>query len=185
MTHPIDRIEWRLASSLVANDYNPNSVARAELVLLEHNLVVLGWVQPILVTPDWTIIDGFHRWRLAQESPRLLKRDKGMVPVVVVDVGKDEAMALTIRMNRAKGEHAARPMHDIVRALMDEHGWTAEDVARELGASPSEVALLYKAGVFDHRDIASWTYSKAWYPDETGTDHFGRARQRREDVAGV
>jgi ParB-like nuclease family protein len=101
---PVDNIEWRLASSLNANDYNPNVVFSPELRLLELSLVRTGWVQPILITrADATIIDGFHRVRLAQDSKPLMAKYQGMVPCAVLAIERADAMMLTIRMNRAKG----------------------------------------------------------------------------------
>jgi ParB-like chromosome segregation protein Spo0J len=71
---PISRIEWRDASSLNANEYNPNIVFTPELRLLERSILKTGWVQPVLITQDGTIIDGFHRHRLAQDSAKCLAR---------------------------------------------------------------------------------------------------------------
>ena len=55
---PINNIEWRKASDLNANDYNPNMVFDQELKLLERSILSTGWVQPILVDADDNIIDG-------------------------------------------------------------------------------------------------------------------------------
>jgi hypothetical protein len=78
---PISNIEWRDASTLNANDYNPNVVFTPELRLLERSLLLTGWVQPVLVQrAELTIIDGFHRSRLAQDSERLRERYAGKVP---------------------------------------------------------------------------------------------------------
>lgn len=71
MKHPIDSIEWIDAELLTANDYNPNVVLRHEFRLLEHSLLKNGWIQPILVTQDNVIIDGFHRVTLAKTSKKV------------------------------------------------------------------------------------------------------------------
>src|SRR4051794_25523211 len=114
---PISRIEWRDAATLRANEYNPNVVFTPELRLLERSLLLTGWVQPILILEDGTIIDGFHRSRLSAESPALKARYDGKVPCAVLDVPRSQAMILTIRMNRAKGTHVAVRMSEIVREL--------------------------------------------------------------------
>ena len=61
MLDPINNIQWILASDLNGNDYNPNVVFTPELKLLERSLLKTGWVQPILISKDKIIIDGFHR----------------------------------------------------------------------------------------------------------------------------
>lgn len=87
-----------------------------------------------------------------------------MVPCVMFDVPRDEAMILTVRMNRAKGSHVAVRMSDMVKELIDDHKWDAGDLAVELGATRKEIDLLYQDGVFKFRNIKNYKYSKAWYP---------------------
>lgn len=163
---PISRIEWRLASSLNANQWNPNVVFGPELKLLERSIVLTGWVQPILIIEDGTIIDGFHRHRLAQESKTLLERYQGKVPCAVLKVDRPTAMVLTIRMNRAKGTHVAARMSEIVRELVDVHMYDPQEIAAEIGATKDEVELLMQDGVFKAKNIDGWKYSPAWYPAE-------------------
>jgi ParB-like chromosome segregation protein Spo0J len=172
---PIANIEWREASSLNANDYNPNVVFTPELRLLERSILLAGWVQPILITKDGTIIDGFHRARLAQDSPALRKRYDGKVPCAVIDVPRDKAMILTIRMNRAKGSHVAVRMSEIVRELIDVHHCDPQEVAIEIGATKDEIDLLHQDGVFKMKNIEAWRYSKSWYPKEVPAKGNGKA----------
>ena len=166
MNDPINSIEWRDAAGLNANDYNPNVVFTPELRLLERSLLLTGWVQPILITKDGTIIDGFHRSRLAQDSAAMVKRYAGKVPCAVLDIARDQAMIFTIRMNRAKGSHVAVRMSEIVRELIDVHHCDPQEVAIEIGATKDEVELLYQEGVFKMKNIADYKYSQAWYPAE-------------------
>lgn len=170
MQHPVEGIQWRHHSELKANDYNPNMVLNAELNLLEHNLIQYGWIQPILTTPSGYIIDGFHRWRLAQESKALLARDEGMVPCCVMPIDEGAARILTIRMNRAKGTHVAIRMSAIVHDLIDVYGLTADFIAAELGATRAEIDLLYQENVFTAKKISQYRYSKAWVPVEVKSE---------------
>jgi hypothetical protein len=163
---PINRIAWLPAEALRPNWYNPNVVFGPELRLLELSILRTGWVQPVLATRDGMIIDGYHRWRLAQESPRLLERYGGRLPVALLDLDEAEAMLLTVRMNRAKGSHVAVKMSELVKTLIDRHGLDRQQIAHEIGATLDEVDLLYQDGVFKARKIAEWQYSKAWYPKE-------------------
>ena len=63
MNEPIDNIQWVESSKLKPNNWNPNRVLKAEFDLLVYNIQTLGWVQPIIINTNYTIIDGFHRWR--------------------------------------------------------------------------------------------------------------------------
>jgi ParB-like chromosome segregation protein Spo0J len=164
---PISRIEWRDAVSLSANEYNPNVVFTPELKLLEKSILKTGWVQPILITQDGTIIDGFHRHRLAQDSVKLRDKYKGQVPCAVMDITPVEAMIVTIRMNRAKGSHVAVRMSEIVRKLVDQMGVLPEELAQDIGATKAEIDLLYQEGVFKMKNIKDYKYSKAWIPQDT------------------
>lgn len=161
---PLSNVEWRDASELRGNTWNPNRVNRAELVLLERSLLVTGWIQPILALPDGTVIDGFHRWRLALDSKPVKKRWAGKVPVVTLNLTLPEAMLMTIRINRAKGNHQAAEMSRIVRSLLADHGYTVDMIGQEIGADRHETELLAQEGVFAQRDIKHHAYSRAWYP---------------------
>lgn len=165
-TDPINHIVWLEAASLKANSWNPNYVATPELKLLELSIMAQGWIQPILVTADGIVIDGFHRWRLSLESKTLLERYAGLVPCAVLSIPEDEAIALTVRINRAKGTHAAVRMSDLVKRLLDEFSWSRERVGKEIGANVDEVDLLHQDGVFKAKKIEGYRYSKAWIPKE-------------------
>ena len=161
---PVDTIRWVPADTLDPNTWNPNRVHAAELRLLERSLLSTGWLQPLLVNPDRLIIDGFHRWRLSQDSEAVRRRWKGRVPVAVLNVDKPTAMLMTIRINRAKGTHVAVEMSAIVRELIEEHGMDRALIAAEIGGTKDEVDLLAQEGVFTAKNIKKWAYSQAWYP---------------------
>lgn len=166
MKSPIDNIVWMDTSELHANDWNPNRVHKAELRLLELSLLKTGWIQPVLINKNNMVIDGFHRWRLSQDSKKVREAFGGKVPVAILPVEDDEAMAITVRINRAKGTHVAVEMHKLVLALLTQYGWSREQVAKEIGATLDEVDVLAKEGVFAVKNIAKWAYSQAWYPIE-------------------
>ena len=161
---PLDTIHWVAATSLRANNWNPNVVMQAEFTLLERSILETGWMQPLLASRECILIDGYHRWRMSQDSSRLQARYGGQVPVVLLDVTEAAAMLMTVRINRAKGTHGGLRMSELVRTLIDTHGLKPLDIQRGIGASKDEVDLLYKGGVFKARDIANHTYSKSWAP---------------------
>lgn len=84
LSAPLSTLQWVNRDSLKPNDYNPNKVSRENLKLLIQSILTNGWTLPIVVRPDMTIIDGFHRWTVAGMEPLRSKLD-GKVPVVVVE----------------------------------------------------------------------------------------------------
>lgn len=161
---PLMRIEWLPAEMLQANGYNPNVVLRQELELLEFSILKTGWIQPILVSRDYIIIDGFHRWSLSLRSDRLREKYHGSVPCCVLDLDLSEAMLMTVRINRAKGSHVAVKMHELVRQLVDDLKIDPQRIAQGIGAHKGEVDLLYQDGVFAAKKTAEHQWSRAWKP---------------------
>lgn len=164
MEHPVERVEWWPVSELTANDYNPNYVMHPEMKLLKFSILRQGWIQPILVTREGVIIDGFHRATLAREDAQVRALTDGKVPVCVLDMSEPERMLLTIRINRAKGQHAAFRVGDVVKRLMDDYGYTPEQIGEGIGAGKAEVELLLMRDVFTALKVAEHKYSQAWVP---------------------
>jgi hypothetical protein len=185
--HPIDRVEWVHVDDLRPNGWNPNRVMDLELALLERSIASLGWAFPVIVSRSGIIIDGFHRWSVARKSPALRQRDHGMIPVVRLDVDDAQAKAITVRMNRAKGEHGALAMSDLVRSLSTEHGWQKSQIADAIGAAPGEVDLLLDRSLFIARKLGGHVYGEAWEPapakDCVGNEPKRQATPGRRKVA--
>lgn len=139
---PLGSLQWVNRDMLRANDYNPNKVSEDNLKLLIQSILTNGWTLPIVVRPDYTIIDGYHRWTVAGREP-LHTRLGGKVPVVVVDHGDDESADVygTITHNRARGTHLLEPMKAIVKKLLDE-GKTVPEIGKQLGMKPEEIFRL-------------------------------------------
>ena len=174
MNEPIDNIEWVESSKLQPNNWNPNRVLKAEFDLLVHNIQTLGWVQPIIINTNYTIIDGFHRWRISMDNRQIKEKYEGKVPVVILDIDDRQAMIYTIRMNRAKGVHASNGMQLLAKKLVNEYNMTKEQLEYELGMSSTEVELLLSDSVLTARNSKDWKYNKAWYPIEDGKK-YGKA----------
>ena len=164
MNHPIDSIEWIDAELLTANDYNPNVVLKHEFKLLEHSLLKNGWIQPILVTQDNVIIDGFHRATLAKTSIKVKNLSDGKVPCTVLSLSEPERMLLTVRINRAKGVHASVKMAELIKSVIQEYDYTIDQVKEAIGATKDEIELLLEENVFKALKIDAHKYSEAWYP---------------------
>lgn len=171
---PISRIVWRDVDGLSANDYNPNVVYSPELRLLRFSLLRQGWIQPVLVTKDGTIIDGFHRASLVKTDNEVRALTKGKVPCVEMDLDEADRMLLTIRINRAKGSHIALKMADIIKTLVNDHGLTLEEICNQIGATKDEVDLLLMENVFKAKGIDENTpFSRAWIPAVKGGRRLG------------
>ena len=115
-SQPVSNVHWVCRDKLTANDYNPNRIAPPELKLLLLSILEDGWTQPIVCLPDYTIVDGFHRYMISGDK-RLLERFGNMVPVTVIDVDAVHKKMSTVRHNRARGIHAVLPMAEIVRSM--------------------------------------------------------------------
>jgi hypothetical protein len=127
--------------SLQPNDYNPNIVLAGNLELLTQSILTNGWTLPIVIRPDRTIIDGFHRWTVAGREP-LRTKLHGMVPVVIVNhADHSKNIYGTITHNRARGVHQLGPMKSIVKQLLDQ-GKTVDEIGKQLGMRPEEVFRL-------------------------------------------
>lgn len=138
---PLASLEWVDRSKLRANDYNPNKVSEDNLQLLTQSILTNGWTLPIVVRPDYTIIDGFHRWTVAGREP-LASILGGKVPVVKVDhANAEDDIYGTITHNRARGTHLLEPMKAIVKRLMDE-GKSIPEISKQLGMKPEEIFRL-------------------------------------------
>lgn len=141
MISPLATLQWVDRGMVKPNDYNPNKVSKQNLELLKQSILANGWTLPIVVRPDFTIIDGFHRWTIAGEEP-LASMLEGKVPVVIVK-HKDKAGNIygTVTHNRARGTHLLEPMKAIVKDLMSD-GKTVEEIGKQLGMRPEEVFRL-------------------------------------------
>ena len=141
LSSPLSTLQWVDRDRVKPNDYNPNKVSKQNLELLKQSILTNGWTLPIVVRPDFTIIDGFHRWTVAGEEP-LKSMLEGKVPVVIVE-HKDKAGNIygTVTHNRARGTHLLEPMKAIVRELMGE-GNSVEEIGKQLGMRPEEIFRL-------------------------------------------
>lgn len=166
---PVDCVQWVNADLVVANDYNPNSVAPPEMELLHTSIQEDGYTQPIVVYKHdgiYEVVDGFHRNRVGKECADIKERIHGYLPVTVInDERHDKAdrIASTIRHNRARGKHRVEAMSDIVIELK-RRNWSDTKIGKELGMDPDEVLRLTQitglAEMFADKD-----FSEAWEVD--------------------
>lgn len=161
---PIANVRIVDRDTLKPNDYNPNVVSEDNLKLLTQSILTNGWTLPIVVRPNFTIIDGFHRWTVSGREP-LKSKLGGKVPVVIVDhEDESEDVYGTITHNRARGTHQLAPMKAIVKRLLDS-GKSVKEIGKQLGMRPEEVFRLSDFGREDFLRIMQKgvkSYSKAY-----------------------
>ena len=154
---------------LKANDYNPNSVAPPEMALLETSIWEDGFTQPIVTFYDkandmYIVVDGFHRYTVGRTSERIRERERGTLPIVVIDKELGDRMASTIRHNRARGSHNIELMSTIVSELV-EMGKGDRWICNHIGMSPDELLRMKQitgvAALFANRD-----FSNSWEAEE-------------------
>lgn len=153
----------------VPNTYNPNSVAPPEMKLLYESIKNDGYTMPIVcyhnkAEDQYVIVDGFHRYRIMLEHQDIYDREKGMLPVSVINKPMDQRIASTIRHNRARGSHDVDLMGNIVKEL-HELGRSDAWISKHLGMDRDEILRLKQitglAALF--KDVK---FGQAWRPAE-------------------
>lgn len=148
-----------------ANDYNPNRVAPPEMKLLELSIWEDGFTQPVVCYYDkeidkYIIVDGFHRYTIMKTSDRIYRRERGKLPIVVIEKELGERIASTIRHNRARGSHNVDLMSNIVAELL-ELGKSDSWICKNVGMSADELLRLKQvtglAALFKDEE-----YSHSW-----------------------
>ncbi|MBP3524960.1 MAG: ParB-like nuclease domain-containing protein [Opitutales bacterium] len=154
---PIEKIQ--------ANAYNPNKVAPPEMKLLYLSIKEDGYTQPVvcyyIADKDiYEVVDGFHRYLVMKTCKDIYEREKGKLPVAVIDKPLGERIASTIRHNRARGSHDVDLMSNIV-AELTELGKSNAWISKHLGMSADEVLRLKQitglAALFKDDE-----FSRAW-----------------------
>lgn len=162
---PVYNVKCVPIEKVKANDYNPNKVAPPEMELLEVSIWEDGYTQPVVTYYDkdsdtYIVVDGFHRYLILKNSKRIYDREKGMLPVVVIDKEIGDRMASTIRHNRARGSHNIELMSTIVSELV-EMGKGDRWICKHIGMSLDELLRMKQitglASLFRNQD-----FSKSW-----------------------
>lgn len=165
MSSPVYNVKAVPIEKVRANAYNPNAVAPPEMKLLELSIWEDGFTMPVVCyyLPDedvYEIVDGYHRFTVLQTSSRIREREKGMLPVVVIDKDISNRMASTIRHNRARGSHSIELMSNIV-AELTQAGMSDAWILRHIGMDKDELLRLKQitglAALFKDQE-----FSQAW-----------------------
>lgn len=170
---------------VVANAYNPNTVAPPEMKLLELSIWEDGYTMPCVCyylkeSDIYEIVDGYHRYMVMKTSERIRERERGLLPVVVIDKDISDRMASTIRHNRARGMHSMELMSNIV-AELSHAGMSDAWIMRNIGMDKDELLRLKQiSGLAELFADKGFSMSEDWKEDD---DDIGLLRGLSNDVA--
>lgn len=169
---PVYNIKRVKVEDIEANHYNPNKVATREMQLLYLSIKEDGYTMPIvcyfnLENNKYVIVDGFHRYSIIRDHKDIYEREKGYLPVSIINKDLNSRIASTIRHNRARGKHEVQLQANIVKLLKE--GWEQEKIMKNLGMTYEEVQrLLGITGI--HTEIHGVDYSLEKQIIEAGLD---------------
>lgn len=107
---------------------------------------------------EYELVDGYHRYLVLKTSKRIYEREKGMLPVTVIEKDISNRMASTIRHNRARGTHSVELMSHIVSELT-KAGMSDQWILRNIGMDRDELLRLKQisglAELFADKEISA------------------------------
>ena len=101
-------------NSLIPAIYNPRKKLKpgdAEYEKIKNSITEFGYVDPIIVNSDMTIIGGHQRWSVL----KALGYDE--VDCVVIEIDKTKEKALNIALNKVTGEWNKELLADLIKDL--------------------------------------------------------------------
>jgi ParB family transcriptional regulator, chromosome partitioning protein len=126
-------------ASLHANPNQPRTrFDEAPLEELANSIKANGILQPILVRPriagGYEIVAGERRYRAA------LRAGLVKVPVVIRELSDEDTLALALIENLIREDIGAMETARAFRRLMDDFGWTQEEMGQRVGKSRPAIA---------------------------------------------
>lgn len=110
------QIEERKLTDLVFTDYNAKSILTAEdeeFQKLDKSIAHFSYVEPIVINKDNSIIDG------QQRVNNLIQQGYTHADVIIVDLNKDDEMALSLALNKIKGDFTDEKLLYLLNHLKD------------------------------------------------------------------
>lgn len=160
-------IDYVSVSNLKEAPWRATHVLRPDMHVLAGSIIDYGWLSPIVVRVKTSeIVDGYHRWFLAQTDKTIRKRDNGLIPVTFVKCDEVEAMLMHLRLNRGHGEIMAKHMSHIIKDILRSRKYSENNLAEILKMSSDELDLLIDGTLIKAKKVAEHKYSKAWVPVE-------------------
>ena len=114
--------------------------------LLELSIWEDGYTMPCVCYYDaekdlYELVDGYHRYLVLKRSKRIYERERGLLPVAVIEKDISNRMASTIRHNRARGTHNVELMSEIV-AELTRANMSDQWIMRHIGMDRDELLRL-------------------------------------------
>ena len=104
-------------------------------------------LHPITIQKNGTIIDGYHRWTIANEQ------NMKKVPVTVVKCDDVEAMLLHIELNRYRGMMIAKYLSRLMQSVMQSKRYSEEELRKRLAMTYDEFDVLLEGSLIKMRKI--------------------------------
>jgi len=107
-------IEKCNVNDLVASKYNPRKNLKPsdpEYQKIKNSIEHFGYVDPIIINKDKTIISGHQRAKVLRDL------EYNEIDVVIVDLNKNDEKALNIALNKIEGEWDIQLLDDLINDL--------------------------------------------------------------------
>lgn len=153
--------------ALIAAPWRTTYLLKPDQKVLKGSLMDYGWLSPILVQERTNvIIDGHERWLIAGDEKKIVRRDKGLVPVQWIDCDDIEAMIMHIVVNRGRGAIQAKKLSKVFKEITRSGKYDKQEIKKIFAMSTDEMDLLFDGGLIKTRKLDQHIYSRAWVPIE-------------------
>jgi len=105
-------------NKLIPATYNPRKDLKPndeEYVKIKNSIINFGYVEPIIINKDFTVIGGHQRLKVLKE----LNYEK--IECIVVDLDKTQEKALNIALNKISGEWNTEKLENLLQELLQEN----------------------------------------------------------------
>lgn len=100
-------------SDIKFDETNPNELTQDQMESLKMTMEKFGYLVPVILNKDHTVIDGEHRVRIYQEL------GKRKIPAYVIDVDTIDLKILRQLMNKLRGEHDKQKDADEFKSIFE------------------------------------------------------------------
>lgn len=105
-------------NKLIPATYNPRKDLKPndeEYIKIKNSIINFGYVEPIIINKDFTVIEGHQRLKVLKE----LNYEK--IECIVVDLDKTQEKALNIALNKISGEWNTEKLENLLQELLQEN----------------------------------------------------------------
>ena len=105
-------------NKLIPDTYNPRKDLKPhddEYIKIKNSIINFGYVEPIIINKDFTVIGGHQRLKVLKE----LNYEK--IECIVVDLDKTQEKALNIALNKISGEWNTEKLENLLQELLQEN----------------------------------------------------------------